>query len=144
MATASLHSEKWSHHPGLDERLIELHGNPDLSAQRIADQLSVEFNLSLSRNAVIGRTHRLKLAARPTPPPSKKPRVRLSVVPPPPPKPVVVYPAGPVSLLDLDSGRCKWPVSGPPAAQFCGMAQATGSPYCPMHSALAFNKPREG
>lgn len=145
-----LHFEKWSQHPGLDDRLIDLHSKPDLSAQNIADQLSAEFNLKLSRNAVIGRTHRLKLAARPAPPASKNTRLRIPPLRPAapspvaPPRPVVIYPAGPVDLLGLDPGRCKWPVSGPPSALFCGVAQVAGSPYCPTHSALAFNKPREG
>lgn len=118
-----------------------------LSASEVARRLG-----GVSRNAVIGKLHRLgRLRGRPSrprrldaPPRTSKARTleaasaprsrRLPNLRPEPP------PAGPlVPLTALRAGRCRWPYGDPKADGFgfCG-AHAPRGPYCPAHSAVAF------
>lgn len=47
-----------------------------------------------------------------------------------------------ITLFDLKSGMCKWPISGwGEPCHFCGNEQEPGSPYCPGHKRLAYRKP---
>ena len=50
--------------PGLSERLAELHRLNQSSFLEIAETLSTEFNIKVSRNAVIGRAKRMRLPER--------------------------------------------------------------------------------
>lgn len=130
------------------------------SASRIAAEIRV------SRNAVIGKAHRLGLSTlkprstaavhavrpvrRPTPKPAKAPSS-----PPAPktrkPQPeVLAAPSNPpVRLLDLTPftalpGQCRWPVKtaeeGCAGGEtlFCGAPKDQDKPYCPYHTASAF------
>lgn len=121
------------------EQLKQLWGE-GLSASQIANTMG-----GVTRNAVIGKVHRLGLAGRATPAA---------------PKPKVVEAAAPerearVSSISLDSlgfasdrptvssigtNQCKWPI-GDPASEdfhFCGQSASSGKPYCAYHSQLAF------
>ena len=51
----------------MQARLAELAADPLLSYGRIAAVMSVEFGLSFSKNACIGRAHRLNVRLRPSP-----------------------------------------------------------------------------
>lgn len=85
------------------------------SASEIAKRLG-----DVSRNAVIGKAHRLGLAARPSPI-----RARAEVA-----APVV-------------TGRaCVWPIGDPGDADFhfCGGRAEPGRPYCAGHCAQAYRK----
>lgn len=44
------------------------------------------------------------------------------------------------SLLDLESGECRWPVGDPrkEGFHFCGAQQVMGRPYCIEHWPLSF------
>ena len=53
--------------PGLSERLAELHRLNQSSFLEIAETLSAEFNIKVSRNAVIGRAKRMHLPDRAVP-----------------------------------------------------------------------------
>ena len=56
--------------PGINKRLRDLHarkGPKQLSMSQIRDILNAEFKTSLTRNAIVGRCHRMVLAARPSP-----------------------------------------------------------------------------
>ncbi len=131
------------------ETLVRLWRTGDLSAAMIARQLGV------TRNAVLGKIHRLGLSQprRPRPPaiapPPRpaKPRpvasarrasasapVRVS------PQPTAEIGRGLVARLeDLPTRACHWPLGDPQAADFafCGRTAETG-PYCPAHAGMAY------
>jgi GcrA cell cycle regulator len=77
--------------------------------------------LDISKNAVVGKAHRLGLTARPSP-----------LKRPPAPKGV---PAGP---------SCSWPLGHPgeKGFRFCGAPPLPGKPYCADHAALAYVRPK--
>ncbi len=125
-----------------------------LSASQIAKQLG-----GVTRNAVIGKVHRLGLAGRATPSrPAKRP-VRTSrprvhshaaprLRPPSSDLPRVVLPAlEPVkfddgrtaTVLTLTETMCKFPIGDPSDANFafCGRP-ATCGPYCREHALVAY------
>lgn len=90
----------------MDRRLGELWAEKH-TGKRIADRMSDEFNVSLSRNAVIGRAHRLKLQLRDSPLPvyARKTAGRHEIAPPwgaPAQVQAVVTPA------TSPATRCKW------------------------------------
>ncbi|MEE8294503.1 MAG: GcrA family cell cycle regulator [Sphingomonadales bacterium] len=101
-----------------------------------ASQIATEIGDGISRNAVIGKAHRLKLPSRPSPvkgAPQKK-------VAAPEPKKEVETEATKTSLLDLTEQTCKWPIGHPGDADFyfCGKASKPGVPYCREHCKMAF------
>src|SRR5579863_10341666 len=79
--------------------------------------------LGISKNAVVGKAHRLLLTPRPSP--LKRP-----------PAPRVVGVAAP---------SCSWPVGHPgeKGFHFCGKRPLSGKPYCADHAAMAYVKPKE-
>ncbi len=125
-----------------------------LSASQIAKQLG-----GVTRNAVIGKVHRLGLAGRATPSrPAKRPvrAARPRIVGPTAPRlrmpssnmPMVVIPElepvkfedGKVAtVLTLNESMCKYPIGDPtdPGFAFCGRG-SSGGPYCADHARLAY------
>ena len=103
--------------------------------------------LGMSKNAVVGKAHRLRLASRPSPirrerrTPTRR-RVPLLTKPtelrptpaPPPPEPRYVV------RKDGKAAACLWPIGEPGDADFhfCGSAAVDGKPYCPEHCARAY------
>jgi GcrA cell cycle regulator len=130
--------------PALETQLIEF-WNQGMSASLIAKELNKEFKSQLTRNAVIGKAHRLKLPShkvlvvkeRPKP---KSPERRLLVIQRHKVVNVVVRPPRMrnVSLFDLQNGACRWPVSDGAPWKFCG-APAFGT-YCVKHGGMAWVK----
>lgn len=130
-----------------------------LSCSQIAAQIGV------TRNAVIGKIHRLGLspvrppgaAARSCPPRARDPRaasprrrLRLlwsdGTVRAEAEAPLVVESTEPCSLLDLAQGKCRWPVSdagngGTADFVFCGNAAIDGLSYCAGHARMAYRAP---
>ena len=125
-----------------------------LSASQIAKQLG-----GVTRNAVIGKVHRLGLAGRATPSrPAKRPvrPARPRVIGPTAPRlrpamtaPSVVIPdLEPVrledgqtaSVLTLNENMCKFPIGDPTDVNFafCGRGSWGGHPYCQDHARLAY------
>ncbi len=130
-----------------------------LSASQIAKQLG-----GVTRNAVIGKVHRLGLSGRATPsspprPAFKAPRPprpvsnaslapRRALAHPPAPQPQTAYyveEPGSATVLTLGAHMCKWPI-GDPASDgftFCGRRIGEGS-YCNEHARLAYQPQQKG
>ena len=127
-----------------------------LSASQIAKHLG-----GVTRNAVIGKVHRLGLSGRAAPsqparPVFKAPRAprpiahhpapRRSLEPTPPsmpPVPIIPEEPGSATVLTLGAHMCKWPI-GDPGNQdfhFCGNDSLDAAPYCEYHSGLAYQTP---
>lgn len=138
-----------------DERveLLKKLWQDGLSASQIAKQLG-----GVTRNAVIGKVHRLGLSGRAAPskparPQFKSPRpVRVSTSAPslprriaepqPLPQPVSRYvdeAPGTATVLTLGAHMCKWPIGDPAldSFTFCGRRCDEG-PYCQEHAQVAY------
>ncbi len=149
------------------ERITELtrFWNDGLSTAEIGKLLGI------TKNAVVGKAHRLRLASRPspirrmavrplTPRVPREPRVSSmpalpqtaamsstrNLMPAPQPAPIKARVETPV--LQLSNQRCMWPVGHPGEAEFhfCGERSLVGKPYCATHCAVAYvkTKPRTG
>jgi GcrA cell cycle regulator len=120
-----------------------------------AKQINEAFGTSYTRNATIGRAHRLDIeslitasvaASRPRRPravkpstPHIRPRSSVCVKEIPLLRCVEVEPRH-LGLLDLDRGDCRYPyggeVKGDPIT-FCGCSAIEGLPYCASHTVLS-------
>ncbi|MHB8528389.1 MAG: cell cycle sigma 70 cofactor GcrA [Caulobacteraceae bacterium] len=132
-----------------------------LSASQIAKQLG-----GVTRNAVIGKVHRLGLSGRATPsqpsrslfkaPRPPRPAATSGVLhrrtperhhPAPPltprPPPYVERP-GTATVLTLGAHMCKWPIGDPSTEEFtfCGRRAGEEGPYCIEHARLAYQPPQ--
>ena len=85
-----------------------------LSASQIANRLG-----DVTRNAVIGKAHRLGLSSRPSP--IKR----------------VNHP-----ITATQERMCQWPIGNPrePSFHFCGKTAAPDRPYCEEHCAMAYRR----
>ena len=98
--------------------------------------------IGVSKNAVVGKAHRLGLAPRPSPI-----RREASLRPPRPP---VVRPVAPrpTIVIGIGTAACKWPDGHPgePNFVFCGSPALVGKPYCRDHYAKAYvhSRPSHG
>jgi len=97
----------------------------------------------VTRNAVIGKAHRLKLSNRVSPiQQNKKPTAPKTERKAPEPVKAAQprEKAGEVSLLDLEPRMCRWPLGDPQdeAFGFCGEDKLSGVPYCEEHAKLAY------
>ncbi len=130
-----------------------------LSASQIAKQLG-----GVTRNAVIGKVHRLGLSGRATPsqpsrPAFKAPRPARPAsastlaprriaphIPAPEPSPVYyVEEPGSATVLTLGAHMCKWPIGDPSSDSFtfCGRRIGEGS-YCQEHARVAYQPQQKG
>lgn len=135
-----------------------------MTASQIAEQLGE----GVTRNAVIGKAHRLGLEARPSPvKPGEEEDTTAAAIPAPAatvaaptatPAPAIPAPAPSVArpvvakkparggksakttLLDLNEKICKWPIGHPgePDFHFCGKPSQAGFPYCTEHCLVAY------
>lgn len=137
-----------------------------LSASQIAGRLG-----GVTRNAVIGKVHRLGLSGRATTSRMKshRPRVRASAKrngksrfgstgnpalralyhqeqqPYVPPVEELVIPEKErKSIQTLMENHCRWPIGDPqlPDFHFCGKSKVNGLPYCEFHARRAFQPPQ--
>ena len=99
-------------------KTLWIQGKP---ASEIADILGDQ----VSRNAIIGKAHRLGLAGRPSP--IRKREQKLA------------------TLQVITERMCKWPFGDPkkPDFHFCGKAVDVTVTYCPEHRAMAYIAPRK-
>lgn len=129
-----------------------------LSASQIAGQLG-----AVSRNAVIGKAHRLGLAgrARPerqavaakhqhrtrhrskakAPPMNKREKSLADLLTAEPLPPKEVTDIARKTFAELESTDCRWPVGEPgePGFGFCGCKASAGLPYCQDHARRAYS-----
>ncbi len=133
-----------------------------------ASQIAAELGAGITRNAVIGKVHRLGLAGRAKPAANATPRPRQKIQPRSsgrmtstlvrgntalaaapeiiseavvrPVEEVIVPLAEPVTIIDLREAMCRWPMGDPasPDFRFCGARTPTGMPYCEGHRRLAY------
>jgi len=80
--------------------------------------------LGITKNAVIGKVHRLGLTKRRASPKAEDEPIQL------------------IRLDSLNSTMCSWPVGNPgeEAFHFCGDEVVVGKPYCAKHCAVAYIK----
>jgi GcrA cell cycle regulator len=133
-----------------------------LSASQIAAELG-----GITRNAVIGKVHRLGLSGRAKSPSTSAPRPRkarahghmmrvsrpsmrgntalahayeLDVEPEPELLDNIIPLGQRRTLLELTEETCRWPIGDPGTAEFffCGGNTLTGLPYCSYHSRVAY------
>jgi GcrA cell cycle regulator len=147
-----------------DERveLLKKLWSDGLSASQIAGELG-----GITRNAVIGKVHRLGLSGRAKSPSSTAPRQRkprshthmLRVSRPSmrgntalahafeyevAEEPELLDNVIPIgqrrTILELTEDTCRWPIGDPGSADFffCGGPSLTGLPYCSYHSRVAY------
>ena len=128
-----------------------------LSASQIAKQLG-----GVTRNAVIGKVHRLGLSGRAAPSQPARPVFKA----PRPARPVAAAPAAPrrmvaetvthsapmpvpvhrieepgsATVLTLGAHMCKWPIGDPSSDgfTFCGRRSEENGPYCHEHATVAY------
>lgn len=116
------------------EKLREL-WDKGLSASQIAKELAE----GVTRNAVIGKAHRMGLASRPSPvktDPAKKAQKQAERSA----APKKTATKGRVSLLELSETICKWPIGHPGEEDFhfCGKLSQPAFPYCADHCREAY------
>lgn len=115
-----------------------------LSASQIARQLG-----EVTRNAVIGKVHRLGLSGRTTTSRVDRPRSIAIRRPPRPrlvvPEPEMVeerrLPSGDyATVMTVREGMCKWPIGDPSTEEFhfCGHSVDDNASYCVAHSRMAY------
>jgi GcrA cell cycle regulator len=137
-----------------------------LSASQIAGRLG-----SVTRNAVIGKVHRLGLSGRATTSRMKshRPRPRMGAkrlvkggrfaplgnpafralyaeaeVYQPPAEELVIPENERKYIQTLDECSCRWPIGDPQMSEFhfCGKKKVPGLPYCEFHARRAFQPPQ--
>ena len=112
--------------------------------------------LGISKNAVVGKAHRLHLNSRPSP--IKRVGPRPAVVRQPHVRPTTAAPTvassapapqpAPVRTVDLSWQAFRWPIGHPGEENFhfCKSRELQGKHYCVEHSAVAYvkAKPKAG
>lgn len=139
-----------------DERveLLKKFWAEGLSASQIAAKMG-----GVTRNAVIGKVHRLGLSGRATPakpqrgcgsefehraeepaPAFVPQEIETLAVEPEFVAPVVLSSGDMTTVATLKGNMCKWPIGDPAKDDFhfCGQSAPTGKPYCGYHAQMAF------
>ncbi len=131
-----------------------------LSASQIATRMG-----GVTRNAVIGKVHRLGLSGRATPAKPQRGRVnsaglaaqvdsgtsplggvkapeKLRPIAPEPDfaEPLILSSGDKTTVPTLKNNMCKWPIGDPSSEEFhfCGQSASSGKSYCAYHAQLAF------
>ncbi|MGB0747970.1 MAG: GcrA family cell cycle regulator [Magnetospiraceae bacterium] len=100
--------------------------------------------LGVTKNAVVGKVHRLGLPKRPSPIKGAASAGSSTPAPAPKKKPAPVKTL--IDLAALKPGMCCWPIGDPgaPDFHFCGGRAISGKPYCEEHCARAYVRPSKG
>jgi hypothetical protein len=113
------------------------------SCSQITSIIASELGLSVSRNAVIGRAHRLNLCM-PKPPKKENTlarrsrRIRIRKEKTMPPSPPHEPDFSGVSLFDLERHHCRFPNER--GDLYCGNHRLEDSPYCLAHHRICYVK----
>ena len=93
----------------------------------------IGLRIGVSRNAVVGKVHRMGLPKR------QSPIVR-SANPKRDERPIQRRRAVPLTLEQWDRNTCSWPIGDPKTDgfSFCGAPVVPGRPYCAEHCAAAY------
>ena len=122
------------------ELLTKLWGEGKTAAE-IAKELG-----GVTRNAVIGKAHRLKLSNRVSPIQQNKKSTPAKAQITPKAKPKKIQKSDiqdnrkAIPLTDLKVNQCRWPLGDPRDENFgfCGDSSMTGLPYCREHAKVAY------
>lgn len=122
------------------ELLTKLWGEGKTAAE-IAKELG-----GVTRNAVIGKAHRLKLSNRVSPIQQNKKPTTIKPAPSAkaPQRAIAKAPSQDnrktVPLTELKAGQCRWPIGDPQEENFgfCGCEAIAGLPYCVEHAKIAY------
>jgi GcrA cell cycle regulator len=152
-------SEFWVEHPEADPLMRKMFEDGCSMSQ-------IGAAIGCSRNAVIGKVHRLGLERFvPRATPRQPQTTRRARSPRPPPLPVLVEAPKPLlvevveaatlapppwvvgharkQIIELRSDECRWPI-GEPGDDFCFCAEPNlrGSSYCPYHDRISRERKR--
>mgnify|MGYP001985147509 CR=1 FL=1 len=111
---------------------------------KTAAEIAKELGEGVTRNAVIGKAHRLKLSSRMSPIQQNTKKVKSNDSAPAAPrrvmKKVPIYLGKEVKMEDLRDKMCRWPNGDPQTDNFsfCGCSTMEGLPYCENHAAIAY------
>ncbi len=106
--------------------------------------LEIGRRLGVTKNAVVGKVHRLGLPKRQSPINStpRTPRAAKQTEPVRMKPQTIPLTKDMVKMEELSSGMCNWP-EGEPGSEdfrFCGQPSVEGKPYCAAHCARAYVK----
>src|SRR3569833_2357158 len=131
-----------------DDRVEQLKSlwTEGLSASQIARALG-----GVTRNAVIGKVHRLGLAGRASPSRSERPRLPMApkvpsvrahvpAIPVIEEDPLTMEDGSHATVLPISDRMCRRQNGDPAASEFhfCGHSPKSGSPYCEAHARKAY------
>lgn len=132
----------------IDDLAIEFEKGSSMS--EIADAMTVKYQEDITRNAVLGKIHRLRMMRiKAVSKPKSKARAkkrRQQFLPYQPPLPTkwTIEPPGlfRCSIQELNSDRCHWPMGIGPPFSYCG-AQVWNRSYCHFHYKLSLKHNEE-
>ena len=90
--------------------------------------------LGITRNAIIGKLHRLGLSVARV----RNPKPEMAAPEEPLEKPARVG----ITFMELTPHTCRWPLGDPqqPGFAYCGDVSLDGCPYCVVHAKIAYNR----
>jgi GcrA cell cycle regulator len=126
------------------------------TASEVAAKMGEDAGKHYTRNAIIGKVHRLrnrgddkiKLSSQLTGRSQYAPKIVKPRLPKPPriikpkPEPVDVFKAGEgVTIADLSPQDCRWPLGDPatPEFRYCGQERDGERMYCKHHASIAYS-----
>lgn len=114
---------------------------------KTAAEIAKELGDGVTRNAVIGKAHRLKLSSRISPIQQNTKKIKsisnndgAPALLRRPLKKVPVYLGMQIQMDDLREKMCRWPNGDPQTDDFsfCGCKTVEGLPYCDNHASIAY------